>query len=77
MSQESAFRTATGSYEMIMGKLDRLDYSVQQLVRDAARYRWLRSNLQFVNFEGLTCDTCDVGLDYAVDKAIRKADGRP
>lgn len=39
--------------------------------QNAARYEWLRSHLQFINFEGLTCDTCDVGLDYAIDKAIR------
>lgn len=39
--------------------------------RDAARYRWLRADgLGHINFEGLTSDTSDVGLDYAIDAAI-------
>jgi len=57
---------------------------------DAQRYRWLRTHLEFINFAGghvfdeikgsvhsgfLTCDTCDVGLDYAIDKRIAAEKG--
>ena len=38
--------------------------------RDAKRYRWLRSHLEYINFDGLTTDTCDVGLDHAIDSKI-------
>jgi hypothetical protein len=44
-----------------------------RIERDAARYRWMRTNLNHVNFEGLTTDTCDVGLDFAIDLAIRRS----
>lgn len=44
-----------------------------KVVRDALRYRWLRSEgFRHINFEGLTCDTCDVGLDHAIDEEIAK-----
>lgn len=39
--------------------------------RDAARYRWLRSEgFSFVDVAKLTPDTSDIGLDYAIDAAI-------
>jgi hypothetical protein len=44
--------------------------SKQREETNAARYEWLRSHLEFINFDGLTCDTCDIGLDYAIDKNI-------
>lgn len=51
---------------------------------DAERYRWLRVHLEYIDFEGgsvlengqckhsspLTVDTCDIGLDHAIDKRI-------
>lgn len=40
---------------------------VRRLIVEAARYRWLREHLEFIRFEGLTCDTCDIGLDYILD----------
>jgi hypothetical protein len=42
----------------------------ERLCRDAERYNWLREHLEFINFDGLTTDTCDVGLDYAIDRRI-------
>lgn len=41
------------------------------LRRDAERYRWMRSEgLGFIRWEGFTTETCDVGLDGAIDAAI-------
>jgi hypothetical protein len=41
---------------------------------EARRYRWLREHLEFIKWEGagetLTYDTCDVGLDHAIDSHI-------
>lgn len=49
---------------------------IEHLRRDAERYRWLRGNgLTHINFEGLTHDTSDVGLDYAIDTAMNGANG--
>ena len=56
------------------------DWSVVQLARafreaerDAQRYRWLRSEgIDRINFGGLTPDTCDVGLDSAIDDEIEQ-----
>jgi hypothetical protein len=37
-------------------------------LRDAARYQWIRSEgLSHIRWEGLTDETCDVGLDAAID----------
>ena len=41
------------------------------LVQDAIRYRWLRQHLEYINFEGLTVDTSDVGLDFIIDVRCR------
>lgn len=54
---------------------------IARILGEAAKYRWLREHLEFINFEGgnvagsghsgpLTTDTCDVGLDYALDCRI-------
>lgn len=41
------------------------------MIRDARRYRWLRSDgLGHVRWEGLTTETCDVGLDFAIDRML-------
>lgn len=41
------------------------------LKADAARYRWLRSEgLQYIRIQDLTCDTCDIGLDHAIDTRL-------
>lgn len=46
----------------------------QKLVRDAERYRWLRSDgLRHIDFTDLTPDTCDIGLDYAIDMEISES----
>lgn len=43
---------------------------VRRLREDAERYRWLRSDgLENINFKHLTSDTCDIGLDHAIDVA--------
>lgn len=44
---------------------------------DAIRYRWLRSHLEFINFSGLTYDTSDVGLDYAIDRVVELESAAP
>jgi hypothetical protein len=44
---------------------------VRSLEADARRYRWLRSaGLQYVHVARLTPDTCDIGLDTAIDAAL-------
>jgi hypothetical protein len=60
-----------------------LEQAVDSLLPLALRYMWLRSHLEFINFEGgevsghghsgaLTCDTSDVGLDHAIDRRLPK-----
>ena len=48
---------------------------IRRLLVDAERYRWLREHLEYIKFASiseptLTFDTCDVGLDYAIDCRI-------
>lgn len=51
-------------------------YAIRGIVEDAMRYRWLRSEgLQYINFKGLTCDTSDVGLDFAIDQMLTHEEG--
>ena len=41
------------------------------LIQDAERYRWMRADgLSFIKWDGLTTETCDVGLDFAIDKRL-------
>jgi hypothetical protein len=49
-----------------------LEQAVKSLLPLAERYQWLRANLQHINFGGLTTDTCDVGLDYAIDRRLEE-----
>jgi len=57
---------------------------VARILGEAAKYRWLREHLEFINFEGgnvhgsghfgaLTSDTSDDGLDYAIDCRIAQS----
>ncbi len=47
---------------------------VEGLAKDAGRYRWLRGDgLAYIKFEGLTTETCDVGLDYAISAAMENS----
>lgn len=44
------------------------DARIAELEANASRYEWLRSDgLDFIKLAELTCDTCDVGLDHAID----------
>lgn len=74
--------------ELIFGSTQDDDNSKKSLIfrhdndKDARRYRWLRYHLEYIDFNPapeltLTCDTCDVGLDYAIDKAIEKNEPGP
>jgi hypothetical protein len=51
-----------------------IDYRTEKIafIRDALRYRWLREHIEHINFNNLTCDTCDVGMDHAIDMALDK-----
>lgn len=52
-----------------------LEAQLAEAKKDADRYQWLRGEgLNHIDFEGLSDETCDVGLDYAIDAAI--AEGR-
>lgn len=53
--------------------LEQIATELEQLKHDAECYRWIRSDgLQYVRVEELTCDTCDVGLDYAIEKRVEE-----
>lgn len=50
--------------------------AIRDLAKDAMRYRWLRGEgMQHINFDGLTCDTCDIGLDFAIDQMLVHEEG--
>lgn len=67
-------------YEGMLTYSDLFEAAVRdaaELKRDAERYRWLRSKgLERIRWEGFTTDTCDIGLDYAVDQAMLAGDSR-
>lgn len=49
-----------------------------RLREDAARYRYLRSEgLDLVDWGMLTTETCDVGLDHAIDSRIKALSPNP
>lgn len=44
-------------------------WAIGELARGHARWEWMRSEgLDFIKWEGLTTETCDVGLDHQADK---------
>ncbi len=46
--------------------------------RNEARYLWMRSDgLRHVRLSRLTCDTCDSGMDAAIDAAMAAGESQP
>jgi hypothetical protein len=58
----------------LIDRITELEAQLAAVQADAARYRWLRSDgLKHIDFDDLSTETCDVGLDYAIDAAIAGA----
>ena len=70
-STERRYESAINITNTTLAQLQTSKQLLEEVKKDAARYQWLRNKgIERINWEGFTTETCDIGLDHAIEKTM-------